>query len=61
MAGWSFADFEGAMREGVRPDGTALQMPMTLALPYTSRLTDVEMEALWVYLSALDPLPTGAS
>lgn len=60
MAGWSFADFEGAMREGVRSDGTALQMPMTLALPYTSRLTDVEMEALWVYLSSLDPLPTGA-
>ena len=60
MAGWSFADFERAMRDGMRPDGTPLQMPMTLALPYTSKLTGVEMEALWMYLSSLDPLPTGA-
>ena len=60
MAGWSFADFEGAMRDGMRPDGTPLQMPMTLALPYTTNLTGVEMEALWMYLSSLDPLPTGA-
>ena len=60
MAGWSFADFEGAMRDGMRPDGTPLQMPMTLVLPYTTNLTGVEMEALWMYLSSLDPLPTGA-
>ena len=60
MAGWSFADFEGAMRDGMRPDGTPLQMPMTLALPYTTNLTGIEMEALWMYLSSLDPLPTGA-
>lgn len=60
MAAWNFADFEGALREGIRPDGTPLQMPMTLALPYTSKLTDVEMEALWLYLSSLDPLSTGS-
>ena len=60
LAGWSFADFEGAMREGVRPDGTPLVLPMTLALPYTQRLTEVELEALWLYLSSLDPMPTGA-
>jgi mono/diheme cytochrome c family protein len=60
MAGWTFADFEAAMRDGARPDGTSLQLPMTLVLPYTSKLTDVEMEALWMYLSSLDPLPTGA-
>ena len=58
LAGWSFEDFEGAMREGVRPDGTALQMPMTLALPYTSNLTDVEVRALWLFLESLDPAAT---
>jgi mono/diheme cytochrome c family protein len=58
LAGWSFEDFEGAMRSGVRPDGTALLMPMTLALPYTANLTDVEMRALWLYLESLDPMAT---
>lgn len=58
LAGWSFEDFEGAMRSGVRPDGTALVMPMTLALPYTANLTDVEMRALWLYLESLDPMAT---
>jgi len=58
LAGWSFEDFEGAMRSGVRPDGTALLLPMTLALPYTANLTDVEMRALWLYLESLDPIVT---
>ena len=33
-------------------------MPMTLALPYTANLTDVEMRALWLYLESLDPMAT---
>jgi mono/diheme cytochrome c family protein len=60
LAGWSFADFERSLREGVRPDGSPLLMPMTLALPYTQNLTEVEMQALWEYISSMDPLPTGA-
>ena len=59
LAEWSFADFDGAMRTGVRPDGTPLRLPMTLAIPLTQNLTDVEMEALWMYLTSLDAVPTG--
>ena len=53
MGGWSYEQFVAAMREGRRPDGTALLEPMTLLLPYAQRMTDVEMEALWRYLQSL--------
>lgn len=41
------------MRDGIRPDGTELLMPMTMVLPYARRMTDVEMEALWTYLRSV--------
>lgn len=53
---WTYEQFVRAMREGVRPDGTALQAPMTLIAPYAQRMTDVEMEALWLYLRSLPPV-----
>ncbi len=59
LAGWTYEQFVGAMRDGQRPDGTALQMPMTLVAQYAQRMTDVEMEALWVYLQSVPAVPTG--
>lgn len=59
LAGWSYQDFRRAMIEGVRPDGTELVEPMTFIQPIADRMTDVEMEALWTYLSSLAPQPTG--
>ena len=53
LRGWSYEQFVAAMREGRRPDGTALLEPMTLLLPYAQRMTDIEMEALWRYLQSL--------
>ena len=50
------ADFVRAMRDGVRPDGTALQVPMSTVTAYTRNMTDVEMQALWAYLHMLPPV-----
>jgi mono/diheme cytochrome c family protein len=59
LAGWSYDDFRTAMRTGLRPDGSQLQVPMTLVIPVANNMTDVETEALWAYLSSLEPRPTG--
>lgn len=59
LAGWSYEDFRRAMLELRRPDGSEIRPPMDLVVPFVSRMTDVEMEAIWEYLRSLDPLPTG--
>jgi mono/diheme cytochrome c family protein len=59
LAGWSYDDFVTAAREGKRPDGTDLQAPMTLILPYARNMTEVEMQALWAFLQSVEPKPTG--
>jgi hypothetical protein len=41
------------MRDGVRPDGTALLPPMTLVAPYAQNMTDIELQAMWAYLRTL--------
>ena len=59
LADWTYEQFEALLRTGVRPDGTEARMPMTLVIPYTGNMTDVEVEALWVYLRSVPALPTG--
>jgi cytochrome c553 len=59
LKGWTYAQFVTALRDGVRPDGSKLLMPMTLMAPYARNMTEVELKALWAYLSALPPQPTG--
>jgi mono/diheme cytochrome c family protein len=51
IAHYTFADFEKALREGVRPDGSALNEVMPI--PATKLMTDVEMVAMWKYLQSL--------
>jgi mono/diheme cytochrome c family protein len=58
LAGWTYRDFEVAMREGRRPDGTEIREPMTMVTPAAQRMTDVELEAMWVYLQSLPARPT---
>lgn len=55
LAGWSEADFERALRQGRRPDGSELH-PM---MPWqaTAKLTEVEMAALWAFISQVPPVP----
>ncbi len=50
---WTYDQFVQALREGRRPDGTALRAPMTLMSPYAKSMTDVELQALWAYLRSV--------
>lgn len=56
LAGWSYEEFVTAMRDVRRPDGTALQPPMSLVAPFAQNMSDVEMEAMWLYLRSLPPV-----
>ena len=53
LARWTSAQFTRALREGKRPDGTALGSPMSGVVSYTAKMSDVEVEALWLYLQSL--------
>lgn len=55
---WQEADFIRAMREGIRPDGSAIDAKV-MPWPVLGQLTDVEMSALWLYLSSLPATPEG--
>ena len=48
IGSWSEGDFVKAMRTGVRPDGNTMKEPM----PWQnlSKMTDVELKAMWAYL-----------
>ena len=48
IGSWSEGDFVKAMRTGVRPDGSMMKEPM----PWQnlSKMTDVEIKAMWAYL-----------
>jgi mono/diheme cytochrome c family protein len=59
LAGWTAAQFTRAIREGKRPDGTALRAPMSGVVPYAVKMSDVEVEALWKFLQSLPPVPQG--
>ena len=53
LGSWSYTDFVTALRQATRPDGTGILAPMTLVAPYAQQMTDVELEALWIYLQSL--------
>lgn len=53
LSGWTYEQFVAAMREGRRPDGSVLRMPMIGVLPYAQKMTEVEMRALWTYLQSV--------
>lgn len=55
IGGWTFAEFDRAMRKGVAADGHNLYP----AMPYPSyaKMTEADMGALWAYLSqGLEPV-----
>jgi len=55
LQGWTEADFIRVIREGRRPDGSQLHdfMPWRIY----AGMTDDELRAIWLHLSALPPLP----
>ncbi len=57
LAGWNYDQFVAALRDGVRPDGSPILEPMTFVIPAAQQMTDVELQALWLYLQSLAPIP----
>jgi mono/diheme cytochrome c family protein len=53
IGAWQEADFFRAIREGKRPDGTAID-PFMPWQTY-AKMSDVELSALWAYLKTLPP------
>lgn len=60
LAGYDYAAFTRAMREGMRPDGERVRPPMDIAIAYTAKMTETELEALWLYLKSQPALPQGS-
>jgi hypothetical protein len=56
LGSWEYEDFVAALREAVRPDGAALRPPMDAMRIYAQQMTDVELQALWMYLQSLPPV-----
>jgi hypothetical protein len=55
LGGWTLDDFKNVLRTGVTPSGRQLN-PQAMPWPLTSQMTDVEIEALWLYLNSLPPV-----
>lgn len=55
LAGWTLEDFGAAMRTGVRPDGSVIDPYMPWGA--FSRMTDTEIEAMYVYLQSVPEVP----
>jgi mono/diheme cytochrome c family protein len=58
LGAWTEADFIRALREGVRPDGSAISS----AMPWKAmgRMTDLELQAIFAYLKSVPPKASDA-
>jgi cytochrome c553 len=57
MQGWTEEQFIATMRTGVTPGGK--QLIDFMPWKYFGQMTDDELEAVWMYLQSLPPLPQG--
>lgn len=58
IADWSLPEFVRLMREGVRPDGTEVVEPMTYILSLGQAMSDMELEAIYLFLRSLPATET---
>ena len=58
LAGWTYEDFLGALRQGKRKDGTPLREPMSLMTGYADKMNETELKAMWAYLQKVPAKPT---
>ena len=59
LVDWRYEDFARTLREGKSKDGHALREPMASMPKFGKNMTDIEMQALWMYIKALPPVPAG--
>jgi hypothetical protein len=60
LAGWTYEDFAKTMRSGITKSGAPVRIPMAMIVPYTARMNDTEMRAIWEYLQTVPAKPDGA-
>jgi mono/diheme cytochrome c family protein len=60
LGSWTLEHFKTALRVGKRPDNTDLKPPMNGIIPYANKMSDVEIEALYMYLQSLPPIAPSA-
>ena len=53
---WTEAEFTSTLRTGVTPSGH--QLSESMPWPGLGKMTDDEMQAVWLYLQSLPALPT---
>ena len=58
LGAWTYEDFARALREGRRPDGTALQEPMAMITGFTRNMSETEIQAIWTYVRSVPAVPT---
>lgn len=58
LGAWSEEDFVRVIRQGERPDGTAVD-PTKMPWPAFKHLTDEEITAVWLYLQSVPAKPYG--
>jgi mono/diheme cytochrome c family protein len=61
LPNWSLEEFVRLMREGVRPDGSQVLEPMTFVMSSAQEMTDVELEAIYLFLRSLPARETAES
>ena len=57
LAGWTYADFDKLMKQGIRKNGKTLDPFMPIEA--WKNFDDTEEHALWAYLQTLPPAPLG--
>jgi mono/diheme cytochrome c family protein len=57
LVAWSGEEFIATLRTGVTPGGH--QLDETMPWKYFGQMTDDELQAVWMYLQSLPPLPQG--
>lgn len=60
LDGWTWEDFQRVMLEGKTKGGVTLREPMSLMPKYAKNMSEDELRALWLYISALPPKSDGA-
>jgi mono/diheme cytochrome c family protein len=58
IGSWTEQDFFKALREGIRPAGTAIDSTM-MPIPLTREMTDLETKAIFMYLRTVPPKAFG--
>lgn len=57
MSGWTYEDFDAAVRKGHKKDGTEVRKPM----PWEAyaKMEDLELQAIWAYVQTVPAAETG--